>query len=126
MRTCCVKNGLVVVVILLLVGVAVQPVIAVNPISTDNEGDCSICPKVSNLDGITTLKKINKEYVSDLSWDFPIIRGILKIIGILFENISYALFIIVLGWGFAILLIIFGIWILYYFIQYSIQDLLNR
>ena len=49
MRTCCVKNGLVMVVILLFVGVAVQPAIAVNPIYSDNEDNCNICPKVSKL-----------------------------------------------------------------------------
>jgi hypothetical protein len=42
-----IKNGLVVGVILLFIGVAVQPSIADNPISSDNVEDCSICPKVS-------------------------------------------------------------------------------
>jgi len=46
MRTSFVKNGLVMVVIVLFIGVAVQPSIAINPISSDNEEDCSICPKV--------------------------------------------------------------------------------
>ena len=109
-----IKNGLVVVVILLFIGVAFQPAIAVNPISSNNEDDCDICPKVSSLhlvrlkslinrvetldnklsviskfhpklvgkyqelfDRITTLKEMNREYESDLSWDFPIICNVL-------------------------------------------------
>ena len=93
MRTSCVKNGLVVGVLLLFVGVAVQPSIAVNPISTDNEDDCNICPKVSNLkelekyrelsDKITTLKEMNKESKLDSPLRYHIvICSILTIISI--------------------------------------------
>jgi hypothetical protein len=76
------------VVILLFVGVAVQPSIAINPISSDNEDDCSICPKVSKLkelgkyqelfDRITTLKEMNKEIKPD--YPYPIICNILSIL----------------------------------------------
>ena len=85
MKTCCVKNGLGVVVILLFIGVAVQPVIAVNPISSDNEEDCSVCPKVSKqqelgkyqelFDRITTLGEMNQGLKSDR--EHPIICNIL-------------------------------------------------
>ena len=116
MRTCCVKNGLVMVVILLFIGVAVQPSIAVNPNSSDNKDDCNLCakkvskpylvllkslinraetlnnklsviskfhPKLTEeyqelLDKITTLKEMNKEYISDVSWDFPVICNIVS------------------------------------------------
>ena len=60
MRTSCVKNGLVMVVILLFVGVAVQPGIAVNLISTDNEEDCDICPKVSKTHLVRLKSLIDK------------------------------------------------------------------
>ena len=131
------KNILTVVgITILFLGLTINPAVAVNPIPSDNEEDCDICPKVDNLqlgekyqelfDRITTLKEMNKEYESGLSWDFPIIRGILKIITILIENISYALFIIVLGLGVAILLIIIVIYILYSFIEILLNDLLNR
>ena len=36
------------VVILLFIGIAVQPSIAVNPISSDNEDDCEICPSLNS------------------------------------------------------------------------------
>ena len=55
-----IKNGLVMVVILLFMGVAVQPAIAVNPISTDNEEDCSICPKVSKQHLVRLRSLINR------------------------------------------------------------------
>jgi len=42
------KNILIVVgITTLFLGLAIQPSIAVNPISSENEDDCSICPKVS-------------------------------------------------------------------------------
>ncbi len=60
MRTSCVKNGLVVGVILLFIGIAFQPAVAVNPISADNEEDCSICPKVSKLQIVRLKSLINR------------------------------------------------------------------
>jgi len=102
MRTSCVKNGLVLGVILLFIGVVFQPSVAVNPISSDNEEDCDICPKVSNqhlvrlrslIDKVETLNndislmsRLNPEVVekyqelSDRIWSFPISCGILKIL----------------------------------------------
>ena len=71
MRTSFGKNGLAVGVILLFIGVTVQPAIAVNPISSDNEENCNICPKISKLqlvekyqelsDSITTFTEMNKK-----------------------------------------------------------------
>jgi hypothetical protein len=55
-----IKNALVVGVILLFVGVAVQPSIAVNPISSDNEEDCNICPKVSKTHLVRLKSLINR------------------------------------------------------------------
>ena len=49
MKTSCVKNGLAVGVILLFIGVAVQPAIAVNPISSDNEENCNCNFKFNNI-----------------------------------------------------------------------------
>ena len=43
------RKGVVLAVIFLFVGIAIQPTIAVNPISYKGEEDCNICPKVSNL-----------------------------------------------------------------------------
>ena len=53
-------KGLVVSVILLFIGVAVQPSIAINPVSSDNEEDCDICPKVSNLHIVRLKSLINR------------------------------------------------------------------
>ena len=60
MRTSYVKNGLVVVVILLFIGVAVQSSIAVNPISSDNKENCDICPKVNKTHLIRLKSLINR------------------------------------------------------------------
>ncbi len=60
MRTSCVKNGLVVAIVLLFIGVAVQPSIAVNPIPSDNEEDCDICPKSSSLHLVRLKSLINR------------------------------------------------------------------
>ena len=65
MRTYCLKNGLVVGVILLFIGIAIQPAIAVNPISTDNEDDCDICPKISNLHLVRLRSLINRVETPD-------------------------------------------------------------
>ena len=42
-------------------------------------------------DRLATLKEMNKEYVSDLSWDFPIICGILTLIFI-YEGLKLGFF----------------------------------
>jgi len=66
------KNILTVVgITILFLGVSINPAIAVNPISSDNEDDCSICHPISNLQEIekykelsnrfTTLKEMNKK-----------------------------------------------------------------
>jgi hypothetical protein len=65
MRTFCVKNGLVVAVVLLFVGISIKPAIAVNPISTDTENDCSICPKVSKLQLVRLKSLIEKLKIND-------------------------------------------------------------
>jgi len=113
MRTSCVKNGLVLGVILLFIGVVFQPSVAVNPISSDNEEDCDICPKVSNqhlvrlrslIDKVETLNndislmsRLNPEVVekyqelSDRIWSFPISCGILKILANFGEKVGYEL-----------------------------------
>jgi len=49
MRTSCVKNGLAVGVILLFIGIAINPAIAVNPIPSDNEEDCNCNFKFNNI-----------------------------------------------------------------------------
>jgi hypothetical protein len=52
------KNILTVVgITILFLGLAIQPSIAVNPITSDNEDDCSICPKVSKLQ-VVRLKRL--------------------------------------------------------------------
>ena len=99
-----IKNGLVMIVILMFIGVAVQPSIAVNPISSDNEEDCIICPKVSNLqwvekhqrlfDKITTFTEINKEVKPD--YPYPIICNIL-LLYINFQLVKWELYIILPG-----------------------------
>ena len=81
------RNGLVVGVILLFIGISIQPVVAVNPISSDNEEDCNICPKISKLqvlekyqklfDKITTFTEMNKEVKPD--YPYPIICNILSL-----------------------------------------------
>jgi len=55
-----IKNGLIVGVILLFIGVTVQPAIAVNPISTDNDEDCEICPKVKKTHLVRLKSLINR------------------------------------------------------------------
>ena len=101
---------LVVGVIVIFIGVGIQPAFAVNIISTDNEEDCSICLPVNRLqvvrfksllnrlerysdalllssklnpivadkykelsDSIAILTEMDVEYISDLSWNFPIL-----------------------------------------------------
>ena len=76
---------------ILFLGLAINPAVAVNPISSDSNDDCEICPKVSNLDRITILKEVSKKYVSDLSWNFPISCGILKILANFGEKVGYGL-----------------------------------
>jgi hypothetical protein len=53
------RNGVVFAVIFLFIGIAIQPTIAVNPISSKEREDCNICPKVSNLHRIY-LKNLSK------------------------------------------------------------------
>jgi hypothetical protein len=90
----------VVGITILFLGLSIQPSIAVKPISSDNEDDCSICPKISKLkelgkyqelfDRTTTLKEMNKELKSDS--DRPIICAILDFLlipmDILYELIN--------------------------------------
>ena len=84
---------LVVGITILFLGLSIQPTIAVNPISTDNEEDCSICPMVSKLkelgkyqklfDRIINLKEMNKELKIDSPLRYHIvICSILTIISI--------------------------------------------
>jgi len=55
------KNILICVgITILFLGLAIQPSIAVNPISADNEDDCSICPKVSSLHLVGLKDLINR------------------------------------------------------------------
>lgn len=55
------KNFLIVVgITLLFMGLAIQPSIAVNPISIDSEEDCYICPKVSSLQVVRLKSLINR------------------------------------------------------------------
>jgi hypothetical protein len=114
MRTFCIKNVLVVGVILLFISIAFQPAIAVNPISSDNEEDCDICPKVSKthlvrlkslINRVETIKnkllpmsKYNTKFVekyqelSDRLWSFPISCSILLIFAIILANIADVLY----------------------------------
>ena len=41
-------------------GIAIQPAIAVNPISGDNEDDCDICPKVSKIHLVRLKSLLNR------------------------------------------------------------------
>ena len=43
------REVLVIGIILLFVGIAFQPAVAVTPKTTVNDDDCNLCPKVSNL-----------------------------------------------------------------------------
>ncbi len=55
------KNILIAVgITILFLGVSINPAIAVNPISSDNEEDCDICPKVSNLQAVRLKSLINR------------------------------------------------------------------
>ena len=60
---------LVVGVILLFVGVGIQPAFAVTPNSADSEDDCNLCPKVrkSHLDRLNSLKNRLKKNDNQLS-----------------------------------------------------------
>ena len=58
-RTIC--KTLAVAVILLFIGVSVNPAIAVKSDSTDSDDDCDLCPKVSNQQ-IYKLKSIESEF----------------------------------------------------------------
>ena len=76
MRSSCIKNVLVVAVILLFVGVCVQPAFAINPNLSDSEDDCDICLKVSNLNLVRLENLSNKIYKYDnilsvLSKNYP-------------------------------------------------------
>lgn len=51
-----IKNGLVVGVVLLFIGVAIQPAIAVNPISSDNDDECNLCAKKVSKSQLALLK----------------------------------------------------------------------
>ena len=53
-------KGLVVGVILLFIGISIQPAFAINSISSDNEEDCSICPKVSKQHLVRLKSLINR------------------------------------------------------------------
>ena len=55
------KNILLAVgITILFLGVSINPAIAVNPKSSDNEEDCSICPKVSKLHLIGLKNLLNR------------------------------------------------------------------
>ena len=54
------SKGLAVGVILLFIGISIQPAIAVNPISIDSEEDCDICPSVSKKHMIGLKSLINR------------------------------------------------------------------
>ena len=71
----------------MFVGVAVQPAVADTPISSYNEEDCDICPKVSKL-------KVVEKYqeLSDRIWSFPISCGILFIFASIIANIANVLY----------------------------------
>ena len=95
------KNILLAVgITILFLGLVVQPVFAVNPISSDKEEACNICPKISKLQGvekyqelfdrITKLKEMNKEIKPD--YPYPIICNILYLYMMGFHSIKYALF----------------------------------
>ena len=81
MRISCVKNSLVVSIILLFVGIAIQPAIAVNPISYDNEedyykntmkidnSDCSIIGHIKNAGFIPYFMKYREvEFYNTLTF----------------------------------------------------------
>ena len=55
-----IKNGLVVGVILLFIGVGIQPAMAVNPDTSDSEDDCNLCPKVSSLHLVRLKSLLNR------------------------------------------------------------------
>ncbi len=58
------NRELVVGVILLFIGIAVQPSIAVIPISSDNEEDCNICHPFSNLQEIEKYKELSNRFIT--------------------------------------------------------------
>ena len=105
---------LIVGVIVLFIGVGIQPAFAVTPNDSDSEDDCNLCPKVSNLhlvrlknllnrlekydnilsalskhypefeeryqelsDRLTAFIEMDMEYVSELSWNFPVLCWLL-------------------------------------------------
>lgn len=53
-------KGMVVGVILLFIGISIQPAIAGNPINSDNEDDCIVCPKSSKQHFVRFKMLLNK------------------------------------------------------------------
>ena len=55
-----VYKSLVVGVIVLFIGVGIQPAFAVTPDTSDSDEDCNICPKVSNLRLVLLERLVNR------------------------------------------------------------------
>ena len=55
-----VYKTLVVGVIVLFIGVGIQPAIAVTPNTADSEEECNLCPKVSNLHLVLLERMLNR------------------------------------------------------------------
>jgi len=65
------SKGLVVGVILLFIGISVQPALAINTISSDNEEDCSICLKVGKLQDVRLKRLLDRfETLNTNGWFF--------------------------------------------------------
>jgi len=126
---------IVVGITILFLGLAINPAIAVNPISSDNEDDCNICPKVSNLqvvekyrelsDRINTLPEIEDKDLSANPWRFPIFNAFCNIVKYLNDSyfsiyefleshLSSGIFIIGLIYSFLIELILLPMFIILY------------
>lgn len=69
MRTSCINNSLAVAIILLFVGVGIQPAFAVTSNTTESEDDCDICSKASKqyIDRLTTLLDRLEKHNNQLS-----------------------------------------------------------
>ena len=60
------KNILTVVgITILFLGISINPAVAVNPINSDNEEDCSICPKISSLHLVRLKSFIDRLEIND-------------------------------------------------------------
>ena len=85
-------KSLVVGIVILFVGMWIQPVIAVTPDTVDNEDDCDLCPSIDNKNSICNfLERILNRFNRRYGWtsDLLDLFGHLQILGYILEYIYY-------------------------------------